>query len=279
MVEATHPSISVSRQCELLGLSRSSFYYRSCRVDERDLWLMHLLDEQYTRTPFYGSRRMTAWLRSRGYPANRKKVVRLMREMGIEAIYPRPKLSVAGKEHKVYPYLLRGLIISRADQVWCADITYIRLRKGFIYLVAIMDWFSRYVLAWEISTSMEAEFCVWALERALEGGLPEIFNTDQGVQFTSELFVKVLEQNQILVSMDGRGRVLDNIFIERLWRAVKYEEVYLHEYENVREAVEGLRRYFGFYNHQRFHQALGYKTPAEVYGESLNSRRLLEMAG
>jgi putative transposase len=279
MVEATHPSISVSRQCELLGLSRSSFYYRSCGVDERDLWLMHLLDEQYTRTPFYGSRRMTAWLRSRGYPANRKKVVRLMREMGIEAIYPRPKLSVAGKEHKVYPYLLRGLIISRADQVWCADITYIRLRKGFIYLVAIMDWFSRYVLAWEISTSMEAEFCVWALERALEGGLPEIFNTDPGVQFTSELFVKVLEQNQILVSMDGRGRVLDNIFIERLWRAVKYEEVYLHEYENVREAVEGLRRYFGFYNHQRFHQALGYKTPAEVYGESLNSRRLLEMAG
>ena len=279
MVEVAHPSISVSRQCELLGISRSSLYYRSRGVDERDLWLMHLLDEQYTRTPFYGSRRMTAWLRSRGYLVNRKKVVRLMREMGIEAIYPKPRLSVAGKEHKVYPYLLRGLIISRADQVWCADITYIRLRKGFIYLVAIMDWFSRYVLAWEISNSMEAEFCVWALERALEEGLPEIFNTDQGVQFSSELFVKVLEQNRILVSMDGRGRVLDNIFIERLWRAVKYEEVYLHEYETVREAVEGLRRYFAFYNRQRFHQALGYKTPAEVYRESLNTRGLSEKAG
>lgn len=279
MVEAAHSSISVSRQCELLGLSRSSLYYRSRGVDERDLWMMHLLDEQYTRTPFYGSRRMTAWLRSIGYQVNRKKVLRFMKELGIEAVYPKPRLSVAGKEHKIYPYLLRGMIISRANQVWCADITYIRLRRGFIYLVAIMDWFSRYVLAWEVSISLEAEFCVWALARALEGGKPEIFNSDQGVQFTSELFVKVLEQNQILVSMDGRGRVLDNIFVERLWRAVKYEEVYLHEYENVREGVEGLRRYFDFYNHQRFHQALGYKTPAEVYAESLNSRRLLEMVG
>ncbi len=279
MVEVTYPSISVSRQCELLGLSRSSFYYRSQGIGERDLWLMRLLDEQYTRTPFYGSRRMTAWLRSIGYEVNRKKVVRLMREMGLEAIYPKPRLSVGDKEHKVYPYLLRGLIISRADQVWCADITYIRLRKGFIYLVAIMDWFSRYVLAWEISNSMEAEFCVWALERALKCGKPDIFNTDQGVQFSSERFVQVLEFNGILVSMDGRGRVLDNIFIERLWRAVKYEEVYLHEYESVREAVEGLRRYFRFYNHQRFHQALEYKTPAAVYGESLNSCNLSEMAG
>jgi putative transposase len=279
MVEVAHPSISVSRQCELLGLSRSSLYYRSRGVDERDLWMMHLLDEQYTRTPFYGSRRMTAWLRSMGYLVNRKKVVRLMREMGIEAIYPKPRLSVAGKKHKIYPYLLRGTIISRANQVWCADITYIRLRRGFLYLVAIMDWFSRYVLAWEVSISLEAEFCVWALARALEGGKPEIFNTDQGVQFTSELFVKELEQNKILVSMDGRRRVLDNIFIERLWRAVKYEEVYLHEYENVREAAQGLRRYFEFYNHQRFHQALGYKRPAEVYGESLDSRGLTEMAG
>jgi putative transposase len=279
MVEVAHPSISVSRQCELLGLSRSSFYYRSQGVGERDLWLMRFLDEQYTRTPFYGSRRMTAWLRSMGYEINRKKVVRLMREMGLETIYPKPRLSVGDKEHKVYPYLLRGLIIGRADQVWCADITYIRLRKGFIYLVAIMDWFSRYVLAWEISNSMEAEFCVWALERALKCGKPDIFNTDQGVQFSSERFVQVLEFNEILVSMDGRGRVLDNIFIERLWRAVKYEEVYLHEYESVREAVEGLRRYFEFYNHQRFHQALEYKTPAEVYGESLNSCNLSEMAG
>ena len=274
MIVIGHPTISVSRQCELLELSRSSFYYRSRGVGERDLWVMHLLDEQYTRAPFYGSRRMTAWLRSMGYEINRKKVVRLMREMGLEAIYPKPRLSMGGKEHKTYPYLLRGLIVGRADQVWCADITYIRLRKGFIYLVAIMDWFSRYVLAWEVSNSLEAEFCVWALERALECGKPDMFNTDQGVQFSSERFVMVLEQNKILVSMDGRGRALDNIFIERLWRAVKYEEVYLHEYESVREAVEGLRRYFTFYNHERFHQALGYKTPAEVYEESLASRSI-----
>lgn len=226
---------------------------------------MRLIDEQYTQTPFYGSRRMTAWLVNQGFPVNRKRVSRLMRRMGIEAIYPKKRLSLPDAAAKKYPYLLRGMAIDRPDQVWAADITYIRMKHGFIYLVAIMDWFSRYVLAWGVSITMDVDFCVEALGHALETGKPEIFNTDQGSQFTSRSFTGVLETEGIVISMDGRGRVYDNIFVERLWRSVKYEEVYLKEYETVREAVSSLRAYFGFYNQKRFHQALGYKTPYQLY--------------
>ena len=226
---------------------------------------MRLLDEQYTRTPFYGVRKMVWWLDEQGYPVNAKRVRRLMRLMGLEAIYPKPRLSLPAPGHRIYPYLLRDLIISRPDQAWCSDITYIRLRGGFIYLVAVMDWFSRYVLAWEVSVSLETSFCVSALNWALERGRPDIFNTDQGAQFTSHDFTGRLEDHGIDISMDGRGRVMDNIFIERLWRTVKYEEIYLKDYPDVPEAMANLKIYFGFYNHQRPHQALGYQTPAAIY--------------
>ncbi len=226
---------------------------------------MHLLDEQYTRTPFYGVRRMTYWLRAQGYGVNGKRVRRLLRGMGLEAIYPKPRLSQPAPGHRIYPYRLRGLKIERPNQVWASDITYIRLRQGFIYLVAILDWFSRYVLGWDVSVSLESDFCLAALEWALQTGCPDIFNTDQGAQFTSEGFTQRLEKSGITISMDGRGRALDNIFVERLWRSVKYEEVYLHDYERVEEAVKNLGDYFRFYNHERPHQALGYQTPAAMY--------------
>jgi putative transposase len=227
---------------------------------------MRLLDEQYTRTPFYGTRRMTAWLHTQGYPVNRKRVSRLLRTMGLEAIYPKPRLSQPGQVQQRYPYLLRDVAIERVDQVWSTDITYIRLARGFIYLVAIIDWFSRYVLAWEVSVTLDTSFCLEALDRALCQASPEIFNSDQGVQFTSAEFTKRLEAASIRISWDGRGRALDNIFVERLWRSVKYEEVYLKDYQSVPEAIRGLRDYFTFYNHHRLHQALGYQTPAQVYG-------------
>ena len=265
IIEYGNNKIPVYRQCKLLGLARSSLYYKPKETSESNLKLMRLIDEEYTRAPFYGSRRMTAWLRKKGYRVNRKRVVRLMKVMGLEAIYPKPRLSVASKRHKIYPYLLRGVTVTRPNQVWSTDITYIRLKKGFIYLVAIMDWYSRYVLSWDISITLEADFCIAALERALLAGRPEIFNSDQGSQFTSEGFTGVLEGNGIRISMDGRGRALDNIFVERLWRTVKYEEVYIKEYETVMEAVEGLRRYFIFYNGERLHQSLGYKTPSQIY--------------
>lgn len=226
---------------------------------------MRLLDTQYTATPFYGSRRMTAWLRSQGYAVNRKRVTRLMQQMGIEAIYTKPQLSRAAEGHAIYPYLLRGVQIERVNHVWSTDITYIRLQQGFIYLVAVIDWFSRYVLSWALSITLDGSFCLEALETALRGGRPEIFNTDQGAQFTSRAFTERLRQGGVQISMDGRGRALDNVFVERLWRTVKYEEVYLREYNTVREAQQGLRRYFGFYNDERLHQALGYRTPAAVY--------------
>jgi putative transposase len=226
---------------------------------------MRLLDAPYTATPFYGTRRMTAWLRSQGYAVNRKRVTRLMRQMGMEAIYTKPQLSQPGVGHKIYPYLLRGVKIERVNHVWSADITYIRLQQGFIYLVAVIDWWSRYVLSWAVSVTLDGYFCLEALERALRGGRPEIFNTDQGAQFTSRAFTERLRQGEIQISMDGRGRALDNVFVERLWRSVKYEEVYLREYNTVREARQGLGRYFGFYNEERLHQALGYRTPAAVY--------------
>ena len=253
------------RQCQLTGISRSGLYYRPVEESAENLELMRLLDEQYTRTPFYGVRRMACWLGKQGYGVNVKRVRRLLRQMGLEAIYPRPRLSVPGPGHRIYPYRLRGLKIDRPNQVWGSDITYIRLRQGFIYLVAILDWFSRYVLGWEVSTSLESAFCLAALDWALKTGCPEMFNTDQGAQFTSEDFTGRLEASGITISMDGRGRAMDNIFVERLWRTVKYEEVYLHDYEQVDDAVNNLRNYFWFYNHERPHQALGYRTPAAIY--------------
>jgi len=229
---------------------------------------MSLIDEQYMRTPFYGVDKMTAWLRREGYAVNPKRVRRLMRLMALEAVYPRRKrgLSLPDKEHKIYPYLLKDITITHPDQVWAADITYIRMYRGWLYLMAIMDWFSRYVIAWELSVTLEADFCVEALKRALATGRPEIFNTDQGSQFTSVDFIEPIKASDVQISMAGQGRVFDNIFVERLWRTVKVEEVYLRDYQTVAEAKSGLGRYFAFYNHERLHQALGYRTPAEVYG-------------
>lgn len=265
MIEPTHPQLSIVRQCDLLGLARSSYYYQEAPESAENLHLMRLLDEQYTRTPFYGIGKMTAWLRSLGYEVNHKRVERLMRLMGIEAIYPKPRLSRAGEQTQRYPYLLRNLSIERVNQVWSTDITYIRLHHGFVYLVAILDWFSRYVLSWAVSITLDTSFCLEALDQALCVATPEIFNSDQGVQFTSTDFTKRLEAASIRSSWDGKGRAFDNIFVERLWRSVKYEEVYLKDYQTVPEAVSNLRDYFTFYNQERFHQALDYQTPAQVY--------------
>ena len=265
MLEPGHPELSIARQCELVGLPRSSWYYKPREVSEQNLELMRRLDEEYTKAPFYGSRRMTAWLSGLGYDVNRKRVGRLMRLMGLEAIYPRPNLSKPCPGHRVFPYLPRNLTVERPDHVWSTDITYIRMRGGFVYLVAIMDWYSRYVLAWELSNTLSMDFCLATLERSLRRGCPEIFNTDQGSQFTSDDFTGLLLAAGVKVSMDGRGRALDNIFVERLWRSVKYEEVYLKDYESVPAAVTNLTAYFVFYNTERPHQSLGYKTPASVY--------------
>ncbi len=226
---------------------------------------MRLLDEEYTRHPFYGSRRMTAWLLGQGQPVNRKRVRRLMRRMGLEAVYPKPKLSAARHGHKIFPYLLRDVKIGRVDQVWSTDITYIPMRFGFMYLAAVIDWFSRYVLAWRLSNTLDGSFCLELLDEALALGRPEVFNTDQGAQFTAEAFTSRLVSAGVAVSRDGKGRCLDNVFVERLWRTVKYEEVYLHCYETVPELTQGLQKYFPFYNEERLHQALGYRTPAAVY--------------
>jgi putative transposase len=256
----------VARQCELLDLCRASYYYRPVEVSTEELALLRRLDEQYTQTPFYGVRRMTAVLRQEGYDVGPKRVRRLLRTLGLWALGPRPGTSRPAPEHRVYPYLLRGVTIERADHVWSTDITYIRLRGGFAYLAAVLDWYSRYVLAWALSNSLEVGFCLEVLEAALARGRPEIFNSDQGSQFTSPAFTGRLLASGVQISMDGRGRALDNVFVERLWRSVKYEEVYLHDYEGMREAQRGLGRYFGFYNEERPHQALAYRTPAAVYG-------------
>jgi len=264
-VEPTNPDISVTCQCELLGLSRSTYYYQAREMDNLNLILMNLIDEQFTRTPFYGVPRMTAWLRRQSYQVNTKRVRRLMRFMGLEAIHPKRNLSKPSKEHKVYPYLLKGVCIEKPNHVWSTDITYIRLADGFVYLVAVMDWFSRYVLSWELSNTLDKEFCLEALQKALMVTKPEIFNTDQGSQFTSLEFTGCLQNSGIAISMDGRGRVFDNIFVERLWRSVKYEEVYLHNYQTAREAHFALGAYFQFYNSERLHSALGYLPPHEVY--------------
>jgi putative transposase len=270
---------SLVRQCSLLGISRSSLYYQPAPVTGEALELMALLDRQYLKTPFYGSRKMTAWLRSQGYQVNRKRVRRLMQVMGLQAIYRRPNTSKPAPEHKVYPYLLKGLEINRVNQVWTADITYIPMARGFLYLVRlrrIMDWHSRYVLSWRLSNTMEVDFCVEALAEALSKGRPEIFNTDQGSQFTSEVFTGMLLEQGIQISMDGKGRYTDNIFVERLWRSIKYEEVYLKAYQNGSEARAGIGPYLDFYNQERPHQALGYRTPGEVFEEGLQNRCLQE---
>jgi putative transposase len=261
--------LSLSRQCQLLGLNRAALYYQAVQVDAYELELMALLDRQYLRTPFYGSRRMTAWLQTQGQAVNRKRVQRLMQRMGLAAIYQRPRTSRPAPAHRIYPYLLRGLRIERVHQVWAADITYIPMARGFLYLVAVMDWVSRYVLAWRLSNLLDASFCIEALEEALRQGRPEIFNTDQGSQFTDAGFTGVLRGHGVAISMDGRGRYADNIFVERLWRSVKYEEVYLKAYDNVTQARHGIAAYFEFYNHQRLHQALGYRTPRQLLEEGL----------
>jgi len=240
-------------------------YYKPIEVDAETLLLMKLIDEEYTKHPFYGTRRMRSYLRNQGYPVNRKQVQRLYRVMGLEAVYPKPNLSKRNLQHKIYPYLLRGIEINRCNQVWSTDITYIRLKHGFVYLMAIIDWHSRYVIDWQLSTTLDSDFCEEALARALQNGKCEIFNTDQGSQFTSDGFTKILLSNGIQISMDGKGRALDNIFVERLWRSVKYEIVFPSQWETVQDARIGLKEYFEFYNRERPHQSLNYKTPWSVY--------------
>jgi putative transposase len=259
--------MSVSRQCSLLGLSRSTFYYEPATESPENLKLMRLIDQQYTEHPFYGSRRMAVWLQGQGFVVNRKRLQRLMRLMGLEAVYPKPRLSIPGQGHKVFPYLLRGVTIDHVDHVWSTDITYVPLTSGFLYLAAVIDWFSRYVIAWRLSNMLDGLFCQELLEEALGQGRPEVFNTDQGVQFTAEGFTQRLQLAGVAVSMDGKGRCLDNVFVERLWRTVKYEDIYLRGYETPRELQCGLERYFPFYNSKRPHQSLAYRTPAAVYDE------------
>ena len=284
LVERRHHCLSITRQCQLLGISRSTLYYQKQPTPEADLALMAAMDRQYLQTPFFGARRMQAWLQAQGQQVNRKRIRRLMHLMGLEALYQRPRTTKPDATAPKYPYLLRGLPITRPDQVWAADITYIPMAHGFLYLVVIMDWYSRYVLAWRLSNTLDSAFCVDALEEALSKGTPEIFNTDQGSQFTSAAWLKPLTERDIRISQDGKGRYLDNIFVERLWRSLKYEEVYLKAYSHVLEARAGIGGYLAFYNEDRPHQALKYRTPGEVYrptrrtqvvGPSLNLASLL----
>ncbi len=265
MIDREHPFISLSRQTELLGMSRSGFYYQP-RLNPYEELLMRLIDEIYMEFPCYGSRKIKKQLAHQDHPVCRERVQRLMRIMGIEAIYPKPRTSVPHPDHKVYAYLLRGVDVNRVNQVWSCDITYIRMKQGWLYLMAIMDWYSRFVLSWQLSITMETNFCLTALDRALAVTKPDIFNSDQGSQFTSRAFTGLLSDHDIQISMDGRGRCFDNIFIERLWRSVKYEEVYLHDYASVKEAIQSINAYFVQYNYKRIHQSLGYLTPASVYG-------------
>lgn len=269
LIEPGHPALSLRRQCELLGLHRSNIYYQPVPESPLNLTLMRLIDEQYLKTPFYGYLKMTAYLREiKHYQVNHKRVYRLMRRMGLRSVAPRPRTSASNPEHKIYPYLLRDVKITHPNQVWSTDITYIPMQRGFMYLVAVIDWHSRYVLSWEISNTLDVDFCLTALERAFEHGTPEIFNTDQGSQFTSNAFTGRLTEAGVQISMDGRGRYVDNIFVERLWRTVKYENIYLSDYDTGLDLFAGLAAYFDFYNHERLHQSLKYKTPAQVYGKS-----------
>ncbi len=266
LIEPDHPRLSIVRQCELLTINRSSYYYQPTGETALNLELMRLIDEQYLETPWYGARQMARHLRRQGHGVNRKRIGRLMRQMGLSAIYQKPNTSKPHPLHKIYPYLLRGMTIDRPNQVWCADISYIPMRRGFLYLVAIMDWSSRKVLSWRLSNTMDADFCVAALEEAFARyGKPEIFNTDQGSQFTSDDFTGVLKDAGIRISMDGKGRWMDNIMIERLWRSLKYECIYLHAFETGSEVRQGLKHWIDFYNTQRPHSSLDDRTPDEAY--------------
>lgn len=266
MIDASNNALSIRRQCELLRVSRSGLYYEPVGIDAEELALMRLIDELHLKRPFYGSRRVARVLRAQGHAADRKRVQRLMQKMGIEGMAPKPNTSRPAPEHPRYPYLLRNLEISRVDQVWATDITYIPLAHGFCYLVAVIDWYSRRVLSWRVSNTVDSSFCIDALQEALwRFGQPEIFNTDQGAQFTADDFTKVLRERGVKISMDGKGRCLDNVFVERLWRSVKYEEVYLHAYDDVAQARAGIARYMDFYNLERPHQSLGYQTPDAFY--------------
>jgi putative transposase len=265
MIEPTNPGISLRRQCELVGVNRSTWYYEPAPESEDNLRVMRLIDAQYTRTPLYGWPRMTAYLQGQGERVNHKRVQRLMQVMGLQAVYPKPRTTVVEPGHKVYPYLLRGLAITHPNQVWSADITYLPMARGVLYLMAILDWFSRYVVAWQVSNTLDGRFCLYGLEEALQRGRPEMFNTDQGVQFTAHQFTAMVERAGVRMSMDGRGRALDTVFVERLWRTVKYEDMYLQNYEDGGRLQEGLGRYFGFYNHERPHQSLNYRVPAVVH--------------
>jgi putative transposase len=265
-----HSELSITRQCELLSLSHSSYYYHPQDISEEETTLLRLLDEQYLKTPFYGSRKMTVYLRELGYQVNRKRVQRLMRELGIEALYPKPRLSKANLAHQVYPYLLRDLTIETANQVWCTDITYLPVLRGHFYLVAVMDWYSRKVLSWRISNTLDVDFCIEALQEALDRfGCPCIFNSDQGSQFTSNAFTESLKERGIRISMDGKGRYLDNIFIERLWRSIKYELIYIKAFEDGKHLKKEVKDWFNWYNMERPHQALDYQKPDQVYAKSL----------
>jgi len=268
MVDKQHSSLSVVQQCRLLGLHRSGLYYQPCSESEENLTILRQLDEQYFKTPFYGVRRLTAWLEVQGYAINRKRVKRLMKLMGWQTIYRRPNTSKPCKEHRIYPYLLKDLSINRYNQVWAMDITYVPMRKGFMYLCAIIDVHTRYVVNWSLSNTMTAEWCTTVVSEAIEQhGKPEIMNTDQGSQFTSDVFTELLKEKEIQISMDGKGRAIDNIFIERLWRTVKYEHIYLKVAEDGVNLYEGLNEYFCFYNSERLHQSLAYKTPEVLYNK------------
>ena len=265
LVEPENPRLSIRRQCELLGLNRSSYYLGPATASEEDLRLMRLIDQQFLRTPFYGSRRMTVYLERAGETVSRKRVQRLMAVMGLEALFPKPRTTTAAPDARAYPYLLRDRVLTHADEVWSSDITYVPMRHGFMYLTAVIDWYSRYVLSWRLSNTLDGRFCLEALDEALAISRPEIFNTDQGSQFTAQEYTGRLEAAGIAVSRDGRGRALDNVFVERLWRSVKYEDIYIKDYELVPELESGLTAYFRFYDEERPHQSLGYRTPGEVY--------------
>jgi putative transposase len=265
LVDTSHPHLSIIRQCELLDLNRSTYYLSPATGSGEDLRLMRLIDRLFLKTPFYGSRRMAECLKRSGEAVNRKRVQRLMALMGLEALYPRPRTTAPAAGVKAYPYLLRDRVLSRVDEVWSSDITYVPMRHGFMYLTAVIDWYSRYVLSWRLSNTLDGGFCLEALDEALSRGRPEIFNTDQGSQFTSREYTGRLEGAGVAVSRDGRGRALDNVFVERLWRSVKYEDIYIKDYERVSELESGLTVYFRFYDEDRPHQSLDYRTPGEVY--------------
>lgn len=274
MLESKNPRISIKRQCELLSISRTQYYYKPQQESVANVKLMRRIDELYIKHPYYGVKRMTAQLKQEtGELINEKRVRRLMRKMGIEAIYRKPNLSRRDKQHKVYPYLLRDVAIERVNQVWSTDITYIPMKHGYMYLTAVIDWHSRYILSWSLSNSLSSESCIEALKMALRHGKPEIFNSDQGSQYTSTDFIEILEGEEISISMDGRGRALDNVFIERFWRTIKYECVYLSEFKDGRELYDVIKNYINFYNNERLHQSLDYRTPSDTY-KSLTDKSL-----